>query len=52
MPSARDHFAAGLPELPFVRRTRNAVLKARAGEPLEFEQILIRQAVALAVAAY
>lgn len=52
MASARNHPAAGLLELPLVRRTRNAVLKARAGEPLEFEQILIRQAVALAVAAY
>ena len=52
MASARDHPAAGLLELPLVRRMRNAVLKARAGEPLEFEQILIRQAVALAVAAY
>ncbi|HEY7644426.1 MAG TPA: histidine kinase dimerization/phospho-acceptor domain-containing protein, partial [Hyphomicrobiales bacterium] len=52
MASARDHPAAGLLELPLVRRMRNAVLKARAGEPLEFEQILIRQAVAVAVTAY
>jgi signal transduction histidine kinase/CheY-like chemotaxis protein/HPt (histidine-containing phosphotransfer) domain-containing protein len=52
MASARERPAAGLSELPLARRMRDAVLKARAGEPLEFEQILIRQAVALAVAAY
>jgi signal transduction histidine kinase/DNA-binding response OmpR family regulator len=39
-------------ELPVLRRLRDAVLKAREAEPLEFEQTLIRYAIGFVITAY